>query len=469
VYDGRGLVESETPLALGEAPDTNLTTSFEYDAVGNQTFTYPPTHPAGPHEERVYDDFGRLEDIKRHPGTDGGSLITTTFEYDAANNVTRTVAEEDGVEILSDATAEFDEGGFNYESRQRADAGTNGVDDVVTERSYDWAGNVTEERTLGDGGATVGDRFTVTTYDGANRVATVQDSEGGETVYDRDGRGNVTARTVKLTDTPDDDAVTSTEYDALSRPITITDPEDGQDLRHYRERRYDSRGNLRRETMRHASDTPKMTIVFAYDNAGRRTRRAVLADAGAITTPAADANLAVDRVVDFQYDSDGRLQFRTTYNNNLATPHITSTTYDDHGRVDQVTDPSDSYTDDDYSTDGLLEQRTIFDGLGTRTFTFDYDGHDRMGTQTAAGPPQLQTLFEYDGLDRQTLVTSPKGIKTKTEYDLVGRRAGVIEDYQGTLQRETVFAYNRLSQLIGQTATNKDLSLIHISEPTRPY
>ncbi|HEX9658650.1 MAG TPA: hypothetical protein VGA18_00055, partial [Rhodothermales bacterium] len=105
-YDGRGLFADETPLAADETPVTDLTTTFTYDSMGNLRFTNRPT---GAVEERVYDDFEQLEEIKRIPGPDGGNTITTTFEYDAANNVTRTTVDEAGT-VLSDTTALFDEG-----------------------------------------------------------------------------------------------------------------------------------------------------------------------------------------------------------------------------------------------------------------------------------------------------------------------------------------------------------------------
>jgi len=446
VYDGRALVKTETPLALNETPDTNLIITFEYDAMGNLRFTNRPT---GAVEERVYDDFDRVEQIKRIPGPDGGNTITTTFEYDHASNVTRTVADENTA-VLSDKTALYDEGGFNYETRQRMVAGADGADDPVTQRKFDWAGNVIEERSFGD--ATVAGRVVTTEYDDAERVERTLDSEGGETAFARDDRGNVTQQTVKIDAT--DSAVTTIVYDALSRTVQATEPEDGAGGRADRVRRYDSRGNLLRERIRDAADAPEMTTVFAYDNAGRQARRAVLADATA-ATDAAGAVVTTDRVVDFVYDADGRLQIRRTYNNNSATPLETATTYDDVGRADRVTDASGSFTDEDYAANGRLSQRAVFDGVGTRTFTFGYDGHDRVTRQTALGSPDLVTTFELDGLDRQARSTDPRGITARTDFDLVGRRTRLVEDETGALQRQTEFAYNRLSQLITQTAGNK--------------
>jgi len=451
-YEGRGLVDTETPLAMGEVPDADLTTTFEYDAMSNLRLTTQLATSAN--EERTYDDFDRLEHIKRIPDDGGGKTITTTFEYDDANNVTRTVIDEDGT-VLSDTTALYDEGGFHYETRQHLVAGVdNDVDpiDPLTTRRFDWAGNVIEERSRGD--ATVIDRVVTTEYDDAARVERILDSEGGETAFTlRDGRGNVTLQTVKLNAT--DSAATNMAYDALGRLVLVTEPEDGAGGRADRVRLYDSRGNLLRETVRDAADVPKLTTVFAYDNAGRQIRRAMLADAAAATA-ATGADVTIDRVTEFEYDADGRLRFRRNYNNNLATPLTTETTYDVLGRTDRVTDPSSSFTDDDYDEDGRLSQLSVFDGVGTRVFTFGYDGHDRVTTQTALGPPDLITAFGWDGLGRRVRTTDPHSITSRIDYDLVGRRTRLVEDESGALERQTDFAYNSLSQLITQTTKNKN-------------
>ena len=75
-------------------------------------------------------------------------------------------------------------------------------------------------------------------------------------------------------------------------------------------------------------DVAMMTGVFAYDPAGRQTRSAMLADASS-AIEASDVNVRFDRAVDLEYDADGRLHRRTTYNNKSASPLETATTYDD--------------------------------------------------------------------------------------------------------------------------------------------
>jgi RHS repeat-associated protein len=451
-YDGRGLIATEVPLATGQSPVAALTTTFEYSPLGLRTRAFFSSQPARGEVQTVYDDFARVSQRKRVPGTDGGHTFTTTFTYDNANGVTRTVVDESSVGTLSDSTALFDEGGFNYESRQRLAAGSDGSNDPVMRRKFDFAGNVTEERSLGD--SFVADRVIGTQYDTAMRVSQVSDAEGGLTTYTRDDRGNILTLTVKIEGSTN--AVTTNVYDALGRVKQTTDPQG-----HDRVRFYDSRNNLLRESARNTSDQEKHTTVFGYDAAGRQTRQAVLHIASA-ATDAASASTLLDRVTDFTYDADGRLLTRTFYQGS-PTPvaRTTTTTHDTLGRVDRVTDPSGNFSDDDYATNGRRSQRVVNDsggtGSGDRTFTYAFDGHDRVIGQTAVGTPNLTTTFALDGVDRTTSITDPRGLTTTTSFDLAGRQTSVIEDAigGGALQRQTDYAYDRLSQLITQTAKNK--------------
>ena len=446
-YNARGLVASETPLGSGKSVQTSLATSFTYDAVGRLKTT---TRPSSANVELIYDGFGRVIDRIRHPeATGGGATITTNYEYDKASNVTRTYVDEDST-ILLDQTEKYDEGGFNYESRTRTDAGNDDPNDPVTEREFDWAGNVRVVRSKGD--ATVGDQVITTIYDDAGRVWKVQDSEGGETKYTRDQRGSVELQEVLLVGTTY--AQTNTEYDALGRVTKVTAPTDGDGLRHYRKYKYDSRGNLREETAYSSSDVPRSKTVMAYDGAGRLKQQATMADASSSAAP----NVTTDRVVDFVYDTDGRVSHRYTYNAGSGTQLDTHTQYDIQGRVSKISDPATGYTLNSYNgSNGRLTGRGIIDGVGARVISYGYDGHDRVTSETALGiglVPSFITSFELDGLDRTWRVTSPKSIKTKTEFDLVGRRKEVTEDEGGSLERTTTYKYNRLSQLISQTVPN---------------
>jgi YD repeat-containing protein len=455
-YNSRGLLASEAPLIMGQPdPDNNLKTEYTYDNVGNLNYIKKPT---GAQIWNYYDEFSRLQERTRVPGSNGGELINTTFEYDGASNVIRTYVHNGSGTPFSDTTTKYDEGGFNYETRQRKTAGDDGANDRIVQRKFDWSGSITEVRTLADDPAD--DRIISTYYDTAGRVEKVTDSEGGETTYSPDQRGDVTERTVKLNDT--ESAVTTTEYDALGRAITVTGPEDEGSIRHDRVYEYDSRGNLLQEIAYDGyvtANTPVRRTIHEYDDLSRQTRQAVMADADDTTV-----DVTEDRVVDTEYDTDGRVEKTKTYNNYSGTALTTTTTYDNHGRVDKVTDPSDSYTDNEYYDYGLLEKQTINDSMGgSRVISYEYDGHDRIYKQTSKGEGEdsdLVTEYRYDALDRRIWVMDPKDIVTITLYgDLIGSEVRVYEDYAGSIPdpttRETLYTYNRLGQLVEQRAYNK--------------
>jgi RHS repeat-associated protein len=470
-YDGRGLVASETPLKQGQSgpePETALRLSFAHDEVGRVVETDYENLPARESLTVGYDDFGRLAARTRNPGTDGGQDITTSFEYDDAGNPTRTTVAENGV-ILADQTHRHDEGGFRYESRRRLVAGSDSnvcpACDPVSRRKFDWVGNVIEERSLAE--AAGGDMWFTFELDDANRLVTTGDSEGGETTVLRDGRGNVTTRTVKLDG--QNSALVGAEYDALSRATKLTQPEDQNGNRAYTEMAYDSRRNLREETPRTHAGAPLMKSRYAYDNAGRRIEEALLADAADPNDPPLPEE---DRVVRFEYNADGRLERGITFNNLSSTQLVTRHDYDALGRLTKITAPSTGsvYTEYVYAADGRLDRLRLEDAAHAdeATIAFDYDGHDRVTVQTALGSgpdPDRVSNAEYDGLDRVTLMCDPRSIEHAVSYDLAGRRTAFVEDLGGTeTERLTEFTFDRLDRVIQRTAVNENSSGVQLQE-----
>lgn len=482
VFDGRGLVSETIPLAKGpgavpvEVPA--LSTTFTYDELGRLRVT---TKPTGAQDEIVYDDFGRVDMRKRIPGTDGGNTITTDFTYDNASNVIRTYVSENGVTArdLSDTRNKYDESGFLWESRVRLSLTTESNDDPVQRWKYDWAGNVIEERSLVDAFNTE-DRVISTFYDDAYRVEKITDSEEGETIIDeRDGRGNIKQQRVKLDGVAPDPityAQTNFLYDAIGRVTKITDPEDHAGNRNYREHQYNSRDNLLRESTFTHDGTAVHTRVFEYDAAGRTSKEAVLANAA---QAANTITSLTDRVVQYFYDADGRINTRILFKPaepGQPTFLATNTTYDDLGRVEYVFDPSSGitlaipitlpsagYTKNTYAANGRLEKREIAEwslgSIGLRTMTFGYDGHDRPISQTATGSVSIGDLtndFEYDGLDREIEIENPKDIVFERQYDLAGRLKQITENKGGfPLERVTTFGYSRLGHRVSQAIENR--------------
>lgn len=457
--DGRGLLSSVIPLALGQTPAASLTTSYQYDANARLVLT---TKPTGVAEQLTYDPFGRVSRSISIPIAGSGALpAAKVLEYDSASNITRSTAWDNfgnttpptGT-VLSDETTHFDEQGLVYETRRRSSAGVDGSTDRVYQRVYDWMGNVISETDLGDAMTGGNSRIVSTSYDGANRVTQVTDLEGGSSDYHlRDNRGNVTKQVVLLSP---GSAETSFAYDALGRVIRRTDPNDAQGNKNYTVFAYDSRDHVLRETLYSSSNTAKLTTVFEYDALGRQAQRATLASPGAFTDPITAVSLTADRVEKLRYDVDGRETHHITYNNKSAAEIDVETLYDSVGRVQYVNGPGVLVRNDEYASNGRLDHRDDFDGISTRRVQYGYDGHDRINQQTAVGSPNLITHYEYDGLGRPVRVTDPQNVVTQTHFNLIGERDWVTENLGGgALERTTTFSYDRLGDQVTQSATNR--------------
>ena len=152
--DGRGLVSSRTPLRQASTltsplPETALAESYSYTPNGRPATTTRPTQAS---VSNVYDGLDRVAEARRISGPAGGSLLTTRFSYDNANNMTRmSLLEQPSAgptTTQSDTTYLFDEGGFNYERRSRLVDGSNGSNDPVTRFEFDFAGMVTKVTSL---------------------------------------------------------------------------------------------------------------------------------------------------------------------------------------------------------------------------------------------------------------------------------------------------------------------------------
>ncbi|MBN1491421.1 MAG: RHS repeat protein, partial [Phycisphaerae bacterium] len=480
-YDGRGLLKTEMVLGLNKA-ETPLVTTYEFKLEGG-TWVETVTAPTGAVHKKTYDGFGRVAWEERIAGPDGGQTVATWYGYDRASHITRTTVAENGT-ILSDTTAAYDESGLQYRVRQRLTDGVDNDDtDLMTVRTYDCAGNVIQEAALGDSSVDdpTPDRVIAAHHDTAGRLDEITDGRGGQITFARDGRGNVTEKQVLLDAVASTYAVTTTTYDAFGRATRVRSPADAADvtgLRHYRDFAYNTRGDLLSVTAYEtagadpnpATDTPVRRTQFAYDNVGRRIQEAVMATPASPNDP---PDPAEDRVVDLAFFDDGVKDERWTYNigpGDTLCSLVTKVDYDPLGRVSKTTDPSASFVQNTYdTTNGRLTQRKTNDGVGERTFTLIYDGHDRVKTHKAQGDPIIETKFEYDGLNRRTATIDPENVRTEVHFDLAGRQSELIEDKGGELQRTTTFAYNRLNQLTTQTVENRDSANTPLPDQVTKY
>src|SRR6185437_11496204 len=123
---------------------------------------------------------------------------------------------------------------------------------------------------------------------------------------------------------------------------------------------------------------------------------------------------------------------------------VTKYTYDSYGDTLTTTEnyqqgqPSDDHTNVTTSAtyDDLGEQMTSTNALGIVTATvYDIRGNVQQTTANyqSGGPTDAQTnvktQYGYDALGRQITTTNPRGIVTKTDYDLDGRETQTTANY----------------------------------------
>ena len=99
-----------------------------------------------------------------------------------------------------------------------------------------------------------------------------------------------------------------------------------------------------------------------------------------------------------------------------------TTTYDDLGRIGQVSVSGETPTTFSYSGDLLRVEETRDGDLGKKFFYDDF-GRTKIEIRTAAGAPQLLTNFQYDLLGRTTRISYPvalEGIVETIGHDFSG-------------------------------------------------
>jgi YD repeat-containing protein len=293
------------------------------------------------------------------------------------------------------------------------------------------------------------------------------------------------------------DEVTRHEYDRRGQLTRTTDAEGN-----VTSRVYDALGQLEAQT-RSSGTGRTTTSQFEYDAAGRLLAQA--SDAGAIN--------AVSRQV---YDAYGRVLQTVDPNG-----RVTSTRYEDGGRTVVVTDPLGRGVRSQYDaqgrtlvvTDALGSQTrwqyddaartttmttpegtkvvtamtrhgqtlSITDGRGNRTqFAYDRDGHLKTTTDALGRIQASQTydksgrLYEvvdargtvvryaYDAADRVIeRQVDPAGLnlRTRYEFDALGRQTRVTEAYGSADTRVTEHSYDRNSRITRTTVDPAGLKL----------
>jgi len=426
-----------TPPQLGylaqsivDASGLALTTTYEYDGVGNVVRIVDPRG-----HDTLY-AVNALDQVVRETSrevTDGGGVRyqRDTF-YDANDNVVRV-----DVQNLDDLglpqlnawiTTTYD-----HEILDRLVRTTQEVDpggDVVTEYSYDANRNRVQIRY---GQATGGsDPFNElrTLYD--ERDLRFQDirAEGhpgqSTTQYDYDGNRNESRRVAGLESAP---RTTAMAYDGYERLTSSTDSMENAVTRHY-----DANGNMVSSRVDgELIDVPGSSAnvrlgeeAYEYDAMDRRIRSDV-----AFFDTQTQAPILDGQATTLTFYTDNSQVSRIEDDNAAATTY----TYDTANRLEKSTDAKNNSTTYDYDANSNVSATTELDkaDLGgpddTLVTTYQYDNLDRRIRKTD-NLANVDT-YAYDSRDNRLLWKDRRGIDTRYAYDDLDRLIQTVRDMNG--------------------------------------
>ncbi|MFB9928304.1 DNRLRE domain-containing protein [Amycolatopsis halotolerans] len=391
-------------------------TLTKFDATGNVLSTMDARKKVS---EYTYDLFGRPLSSKAPKDADKGDFIFTPgAQYDSNDNVVKTTAANGAV--TSAAYRPTDE--IAAVSAPKDDAGD---PDKTTTYDYDNVGNLLRQ-TDPKGTLTPdpGDFTTTREYDQLNRVIATVDASGNRATYDYDNVGNLTTVVdPRKTATHDPKAYTTKyAYDLNHRVKTVTDAAGFTTGRKYDRDgniveatdaeqntsvlKLDARAMVEEQWVPRAKDASGNPVYrktrFEYDEVGNKTK--IISPRGTEIAGNTD-NFAAVTV----YDKLNRpIEQQTPFDVNderVKTPDKTTYTYDEVGRLTEVSAPPSSgqnfrnVTRTSYFDTGWL--RSSVDPWNITT-TYDYDqlGKQTARTLTAAGGSMSRTMawsFYPDG------------------------------------------------------------------------
>jgi RHS repeat-associated protein len=421
----------------------NHTTTFDYDAAGrvitqtdrngNQTSnTYDPagnllsvTDPLNHTTSYTYDANGNkltetdpLGNTTHYEYNTNGKLTTVTdplghqtgYVYDNEERLIQTIV-YDGTTEITTVTA-YDPAGRVLSVQDPAGG--------ITSYTYDNKGNILTKTEPGKG-------TTAYTYNKNGKILTETDGAGNTTTYNYNDAGRLTTKTNAL------GKATTYEYEADGHLVKITDP-----LGHYVSYTYDSQGNKLSET-----DANGNVTSYSYDPNGKLLN---VTDALNHTTQYQyDAEGRMIKIIDAKgnattmtYDQAGRLITTTD-----ALGHTITTQYDDKGQITGITDAlGHTIATNTYDPTGKL--LTVTDALGNLT-TNSYDNLGRLATTIDA--LNRSTTLSYDQLNRLVSVVDPLQGTSSQTFDQGGNITSIVDPNND----QTTYGYDLIGRLISET------------------
>ncbi|UCF43965.1 MAG: RHS repeat protein [Planctomycetota bacterium] len=464
--------------AIVDVNNLALTTTFEYDGVGNLRRI---TDPRGHDTQFIVNQLDQVVRITSREVTDGNNVryqrdiyydekdnivqidvqnkdeagilqanthFTTTFEYDILNRLTRTSAEVNSVHLIVNEFEYDDNGSLSlirfgeatngnqpknvirclYDERGllfqtvRAETDPN---QSSTQFDYDGNGNLKKVSQ----GLEATPRVSSFVHDGFGRLVEVSSLMGNVFEYDYDPAGNVAANRIEgeLVDDPTDSNnvrlyESSFEYDSLNRLIHA-------EVLHFDPNTQSPIGDGNSVAQIFYSDNSQVTKVI--DDRGNETRceydtanrRSVVTD-------------AKGNKVTLTYDENSNITALTEVEkSDLGDPNevfVTALKYDNLDRLTKVTDNNDNSTWFAYDSRGNCTQ--ITDALNNET-RCEYDGLSRL-TQTvrdmdgdgadAGDANDIVTSQSWDDSSRLVSQADDNGNTTTYEYDALNRGNKII-------------------------------------------
>ena len=450
-YDaaGRVLTRAVDPSGL------NLITQMKYDGQGRSVQV---TDAAGRTTAYSYDREGRLTLLS----VDSSGLnLRTKYSYDAAGR--QTTVEEGYNGTTAQKTTRYDYDVLGRRTAEHVDP--NGLN-ITTNYLYDGNDNVIK-RTDAAGNIT---RFV---YDEANRQRYSIGAMGSviETAYDKTGRvlsSRAYVNVISLTAANITSLESSTGIAAqtLIAGKLLSNAADG--LSNYI---YDNDGRLKQ-----VGDALGYLTTYSYDAAGNR--RSMTDAMGNVTRYVYDVNNqlrysidALGTVSETGYDNSGQVLSVRTYANaiSLTAGDITtlntglasaaqslvagkllannaldirqSNTYDNAGRLKQVTDALGNF--ESYTYNAVGNRVTKTNKLGA-VWTYAYDAAGRMTSETS--PVVMVTTANDVGV----VTNISRSVVTQIVYDIIGNVIKRIEDATGSgaQARTTEYFYDAAGRQI---------------------